>query len=102
MAANVLYLRGSAKKTHAAFAERKAREIFQTVSDVIGDGDDIATKMWVVVLVNRENGRTAALDFFREQSEAEASVAVYRDAISNMNAPFSWFLKISKIRVSVK
>jgi hypothetical protein len=98
----VSYLHGSAKKTRSVIAERRSREIFQAVSAVIGDGPDLGSDTYAIVLVNRENGRTAVLDFNRLPEEAENNAAVYNDAIRSMNAPFPWFIKISRIKVTVK
>jgi hypothetical protein len=98
----VSYLHGSARKTRLVLAERRSREVFQAVSSVIGDGPDLGSDTYAIVLVNRENGRTAVLDFNKSQEEAEGNAAVYNDAIRSMNAPFPWFIKISKIKVTVK
>lgn len=102
MTAKVSYLHGSAKKTRSFIAERRASEIFRVVAAIIGNGPDIGGDTYAIVLVNRENGRTAVLDFSRSPDEAESSAAVYNDAIRSMNAPFPWFIKISKVKVTVK
>lgn len=98
----VSYLHGSAKKTRSVIAEHRAREIFQAVSSVIGPGPDVAGEIFALILVNRENGRTTVLDFFRSRDEIEEYAGVYNDAIRNVNAPYPWFIKMSRIKVAVK